>query len=42
MKTLMQHMELILPTISWVGCNAINKSDYRFPQTSLGDSVIDF
>jgi hypothetical protein len=31
----MQHIGLTLPTISWVGCNAI-KSDYRFPQLALG------
>jgi hypothetical protein len=38
MKTLMQNTELTLPTISWVGCNAIIKSDYRFPQFALGAS----
>lgn len=36
MKTLIQHMELTLPTISWVECNAFGKSDYRFPQFMLG------
>jgi hypothetical protein len=36
MNNLMQHNGLTLPTISWVGCNAIRKSDYRFPQSALG------
>jgi hypothetical protein len=38
MNNLTQHIGLSLPTISWVGCNAIRKSDYRFPQ-ALGAST---